>query len=128
MAVLGAGSAEASGRWTASSFTGSPDSSTGDGAPGSGSAWASRSLAFTMQVKGVSRFVAVELDEIDEFAPESIGKARDREAQADPLPGAPGHVDESGEPVKELAVHRPDVPAEAAPADESPAEPVADEV
>ncbi len=82
----------------------------------------------TMQVKGVSRFVAVELDEIDEFAPESIGKARDREAQADPLPGAPGHVDESGEPVKELAVHRPDVPAEAAPADESPAEPVADEV
>jgi len=59
----------------------------------------------TMQVKGVSRFVAVELDEIDEFAPESTGKARPREAGADPLPGQA--VDESGEPVKELSVHRP---------------------
>jgi len=85
----------------------------------------------TMQVKGVSRFVAVELDEIDEFAPESIGKARDREAQADPLPGAPSPVDESGEPVKELAVHRPDASAEPAPSaatDDASVEPVADEV
>jgi chromosome segregation protein len=84
----------------------------------------------TMQVKGVSRFVAVELDEIDEFAPESIGKARYREAQADPIPGAPSPVDESGEPVKELAVHRPDVPAEPTPSeatDDSSVESVADE-
>lgn len=29
----------------------------------------------TMQVKGVSRFVSVSLDEVDEFAPESTGKA-----------------------------------------------------
>ena len=61
----------------------------------------------TMQVKGVSRFVAVELDEIDAFAPESTGKARPREAEADPLPAAA--LDESGEPVKELTAHRPDL-------------------
>lgn len=31
----------------------------------------------TMQTKGVSRFVAVELNQVDEFAPETTGRARD---------------------------------------------------
>lgn len=88
----------------------------------------------TMQVKGVSRFVAVELDEIDEFAPESTGKSRDRESGAAPLPGgaAPlgdaGEPDESGEPVKELAVHRPDTAAVEPPVGEAEAEPSAEPV
>ena len=42
----------------------------------------------TMQVKGVSRFVSVELDEIDDFAPEATGgKKADRpESEADGAP------------------------------------------
>ncbi|MDG1048866.1 MAG: AAA family ATPase, partial [Planctomycetota bacterium] len=82
----------------------------------------------TMQVKGVSRFVAVELDEVDEFAPESTGKSRNREAGADPLPAAPEAIDESGEPVKELAVHRPEGTQGEADGNPVAVERVADEV
>jgi chromosome segregation protein len=46
----------------------------------------------TMQTKGVSRQVSVELDEVDGFVPEANGKAA-REEQVDR---------ESGEPIKEL--------------------------
>ena len=69
----------------------------------------------TMQVKGVSRFVSVELDEVEEFAPETVGgKPRERgskptgegDAESGDAPGgAPrgAHApDESGEPIKEI--------------------------
>ncbi|MEM9382977.1 MAG: chromosome segregation protein SMC, partial [Planctomycetota bacterium] len=74
----------------------------------------------TMQVKGVSRFVAVELDDIDEFAPESTGSSRPRESRdaADAEGGDPSRssgpdpavepsngTDESGEPIKEIQAH-----------------------
>ena len=36
-----------------------------------------------MQVKGVSRFVSVELDEIDDFAPEATGGKKADRAEAD---------------------------------------------
>jgi len=86
----------------------------------------------TMQVKGVSRFVAVELDEVDEFVPDTKGKARPREAgsasengvgdddDAEPADGSgptEGRVDadESGEPIKEIQAHRATDPAEPVP-------------
>ncbi|MEM9801441.1 MAG: AAA family ATPase, partial [Planctomycetota bacterium] len=82
----------------------------------------------TMQVKGVSRFVSVELDEIDEFAPESTGSARPREAgeEADeseaPEPRA-STDEESGEPIVEIAVHRAPAESEASePETETPAD------
>jgi len=69
----------------------------------------------TMQVKGVSRFVSVELDDVDEFAPETVGgTSRERGAKptgdpdaesGDAPEGAPGDAaaaDESGEPIKEI--------------------------
>jgi chromosome segregation protein len=89
----------------------------------------------TMQVKGVSRYVTVELDEVDDFAPESTGRARTGSnagggepgkpgpsgtsaAEADP-PGEPvvdANADESGEPVVELVPARPAQSAQPAPA------------
>ena len=83
----------------------------------------------TMQVKGVSRFVSVELDEIDEFAPESTGSAKassgpgstqgdlsegsagdagspDGDPGGDPG-GDPDGGDESGEPIKEIRAQGP---------------------
>lgn len=70
----------------------------------------------TMQVKGVSRFVTVELDEVDEFAPESTGSAeRGAARESGGQPGDPDEdddapsadrtaggalADESGEPIK----------------------------
>ena len=63
----------------------------------------------TMQTKGVSRFVSVELEEVDAFAPESTGTAREggpsllgQGRLADP-----DAVDEHGEPVVELQPQRP---------------------
>lgn len=66
----------------------------------------------TMQVKGVSRFVSVELDEVEEFAPETVGgrqsreraakEAGDADAEAGDAPGAALETDESGEPIKEI--------------------------
>ncbi len=52
----------------------------------------------TMQVKGVSRFVGVELEQVDEFIPEATGRANSASAEAD---GRPTDK-ESGEPVVEL--------------------------
>ncbi|MEM8711190.1 MAG: AAA family ATPase, partial [Planctomycetota bacterium] len=66
----------------------------------------------TMQVKGVSRFVSVELDEIDEFVPETIGSAKRAStgeggagsaASSGDVPDSPAERDqESGEPIKEI--------------------------
>ena len=67
----------------------------------------------TMQVKGVSRFVSVELDEVDEFVPDTIGTAKRTQEGAGgagdaALPGdAPGSPAEgrdmdTGEPIKEI--------------------------
>jgi len=51
----------------------------------------------TMQIKGVSSFVTVELDEVEEFVPgETTGKARER------IDGVATDDRESGEPVVEL--------------------------
>ncbi len=51
----------------------------------------------TMQVKGVSRYVSVELEEVDQFAPETTGKAVASQ------PGKRTGTDpETGEPVVEL--------------------------
>jgi len=73
-------------------------------------------FGITMEVKGVSRFVMVELDDVEEFVPEVNGGARQREEAsageaADPpedeedgeAPASVKSVDpESGEPVVEL--------------------------
>ncbi|MCA9003043.1 MAG: AAA family ATPase, partial [Planctomycetes bacterium] len=70
----------------------------------------------TMQVKGVSRFVGVELEDVDEFTPDATGKAL--ESGAVERPRDP----ESGEPVVELvpqAAHGETADAER---DEEPAE------
>ncbi|MEE2941716.1 MAG: hypothetical protein VX460_15115, partial [Planctomycetota bacterium] len=63
----------------------------------------------TMQVKGVSRFVSVELDEIDDFAPEATGgKKSDRtEPDAEGAPAAADVADETGEPIKEIQAQAP---------------------
>lgn len=71
----------------------------------------------TMQTKGVSRFVSVELDEIDEFAPETTGTAKRTQegvggagdaALPGDAPGSPGESrdPESGEPIKEIPNQR----------------------
>ena len=69
----------------------------------------------TMQVKGVSRFVSVELDEIDDFAPEVTGgKNADRsESDAEGAPAASGTTDETGEPIKEIQAQAPPAHPEA---------------
>ncbi|MEZ6017061.1 MAG: chromosome segregation protein SMC [Planctomycetota bacterium] len=80
----------------------------------------------TMQIKGVSRFVAVELGEVDELAPGTTGKARelapssagdsgDEEEDGEPrgpfaLDRRPARDRESGEPVKEIVPARASVP------------------
>jgi len=60
----------------------------------------------TMETKGVSRHVSVELDDVDEFAPESTGNVRsreDRERPSEPAPAAGDGVDaDTGEPVVEI--------------------------
>lgn len=64
----------------------------------------------TMQVKGVSRFVAVELDEIDDFAPGSTGKAKALSGRDSSPEKASEEVrggDESGEPIKEIRAQGP---------------------
>ena len=64
----------------------------------------------TMQVKGVSRFVSVELGDVDEFAPPEEGSGtRDSDDAGEPPPtGSPSHRDvESGEPIKEIAAAAP---------------------
>jgi hypothetical protein len=67
----------------------------------------------TMQVKGVSRFVAVELGDVDELAPGTTGKARDvaRHAADDAVDG-----EEEGEPRGPFARERP--PARGRPVEE----------
>jgi len=70
----------------------------------------------TMQVKGVSRYVTVELDEVDDFAPESTGRARS---------GSDGGGDEPGKPAPSGVGNREiDPPLEPADADEESGEPV----
>ncbi|MEO2163460.1 MAG: chromosome segregation protein SMC [bacterium] len=57
----------------------------------------------TMEVKGVSRFVSVELDDVEEFAPgETTGTSR---------PGADAMDEESREPVVEIVPASPTVPS-----------------
>ncbi|MFT6109019.1 MAG: chromosome segregation protein [Planctomycetota bacterium] len=76
----------------------------------------------TMQVKGVSRFVSVELDEIDEFAPDTIGTAKraqeggggagnaaSSEFDSDSPAGLTQQDPESGEPIKEIPSQRAQV-------------------
>ncbi|MEZ6005790.1 MAG: AAA family ATPase [Planctomycetota bacterium] len=63
----------------------------------------------TMQVKGVSNFVAVELENVDQFTPDATGQTK-KSAPASPT--HPRETDpESGEPVVELKPAQP-VPAE----------------
>ena len=75
----------------------------------------------TMQVKGVSRFVSVELDEIDDFAPEVTGgkKADRSEPDAEGGPAALGGADETGEPIKEIQAQAPPATPEARDAESS---------
>ena len=75
----------------------------------------------TMQVKGVSRFVSVELDEIDDFAPEATGgkKADRSEPDAEGAPAASGGADETGEPIKEIQAQAPPATPEARDAESS---------
>jgi len=63
----------------------------------------------TMQTKGVSRFVSVELEEVDAFAPESTGTAREGGPSllGEGRLADPDAVDEHGEPVVELQPQRP---------------------
>lgn len=63
----------------------------------------------TMQTKGVSSFVAVELEDVDEFAPgETTGKARGNPAPAaegggdEPAPSAAAGNEDGDEPIVEL--------------------------
>jgi len=59
----------------------------------------------TMQTKGVSSFVAVELEEVDEFAPgETTGKARGMGGDGPPSP--PSGPAEGSEPIVELTPAR----------------------
>ncbi|QDV06906.1 Chromosome partition protein Smc [Planctomycetes bacterium Poly30] len=73
----------------------------------------------TMQVKGVSRFVSVELDEIDEFVPETIGTAKrpkegdggagsaaSSEAASESPARSADRDPETGEPIKEIPSQR----------------------
>jgi chromosome segregation protein len=85
----------------------------------------------TMQTKGVSRFVSVELSEVDEFAPESTGKAKESGPSllGEGRLADPDAVDEHGEPVVELRPQpRPEKagPAEAEGADEPESAPPAE--
>ena len=65
----------------------------------------------TMQVKGVSRFVSVELGDVDEFAPPEEGSGTrdsDEPPRATQPTSSPSHRDvESGEPIKEIAAAAP---------------------
>ncbi len=56
----------------------------------------------TMQTKGVSRQVSVELDEVDDIVPEASGSPKPKATQADGELELPTLDPETGEPIKEL--------------------------
>ncbi|MEE8467948.1 MAG: chromosome segregation protein SMC, partial [Planctomycetota bacterium] len=70
----------------------------------------------TMQIKGVSRYVTVELDEVDDFAPEVTGRVR---TGSDGGGGEPGKSAPSGASAREA-----DSPLDPARADDETGEPV----